>query len=156
MANQRTNSGSGSSVTERSAQNKAGRDHEKQREIGKANASEPRIVTITFNVTVPESTTKSRRSVFLTGNFHQIDKKVVDWAPKAYPMKRVDATHWTASLGGPDGAQLEYKYTLGDWEHVEQNEHCHDIPNRKTALHSTGRAQVNINDKVHNWRNTNP
>ena len=89
------------------------------------------------NVIVPPITRELKRSVFLSGNFHQVDKDVVDWSPRAYQMKRVDATHWTVSLGAMEGTHIEYKYTLGDWDHVEQNEHCRDISNRRVTFSGT-------------------
>ena len=44
-----------------------------------------------------------------------------DWDPGAVALTRVDATHWRVDADGLGGTQLEYKYTLGDWDHVEKD-----------------------------------
>ena len=156
MATRKSNAGANTPVTGQSAQAKTQRDREKPKAAGKENAAEPKIVTFTFNLTVPKSTARVRKSVFLTGTFHQLNKNVVDWEPKAHQMKPVDDTHWTVSLGGPEGTMIEYKYTLGDWEHVEQDEHCGDTPNRRVTMRAKADKPLNISDTVQNWRNVQP
>ena len=32
-----------------------------------------------------------------------------------------DATHWTVTFTGKESTQIEYKYTLGDFDHVEKD-----------------------------------
>ena len=68
----------------------------------------------------------------------------------------VDATHWTITFTGREGVQLEYKYTLGDWEHVEKDGVCGEVGNRLLTLsYGASGAQV-VNDAVPNWRNVAP
>jgi len=146
-----------SSATERQvAPNKILREAEKPGQRTKAKTAEPKLVTVTLNVTVPESTHGLKRSVFLTGTLNQINKKLVDWDVRAQQMKKVDSTHWTVTLGGPEGTVIEYKYSLGDWDHVEQDEHCRDTGNRRVTMKLTSDEPLNISDTVHNWRNVDP
>jgi hypothetical protein len=71
-------------------------------------------------------------------------------------LTRVDATHWTISFTGRESTQIEYKYTLGDWEQVEKDAACGEIPNRQLSLTwGTDGTQV-VGDEVLNWRNVAP
>ena len=47
-------------------------------------------------------------------------------------MTRVDATHWTLTLTGKEGTQVQYKYVLGDWNYVEKGP-CPTAPSSTTA-----------------------
>ena len=49
-------------------------------------------------------------------------------------LTRIDATHWTMTLTGKESTQIEYKYTLGDWDHVEKDGGCGEISNRQLTL----------------------
>jgi hypothetical protein len=71
-------------------------------------------------------------------------------------LTRVDATHWTMTLTGKEFTQLEYKYALGDWDHVEKGATCDELANRLLTLsYGTDGAQL-VNDAVLNWRNVAP
>ena len=71
-------------------------------------------------------------------------------------MARLDATHWAVTLTGLESTQLEYKYTLGDWEHVEKDGVWGEIGNRLLTLsYGPGGAQT-VSDLVENWRNVAP
>jgi hypothetical protein len=118
--------------------------------------AKPATITVTLNVTVPESTAKSKKSVYVAGNFNQFNNKHADWDTQSHKMKKVDATHYTLTLKGPENAVIEYKYTLGDWEHVERNAHCHDLHNRRVTLHGSPNGEQVIEDVVHNWRSLDP
>ncbi len=137
------------------AQQKITRDLEKP-ELPKPRAAKQKTVTVTFNVTVPESTAGLRRSVFLAGTLNQVNNKLIDWDTRAQQMKKLDKTHWTISLTGPEHAVIEYKYTLGDWDHVERDEHCHDIANRRVTLTAKSGDVLVINETVRNWRDSAP
>ena len=60
-------------------------------------------------------------------------------------LTRVDATHWTITLTGKETTQIEYKYTLGDFNYVEKDGSCGEIGNRQVSLSygSTGTQEVN-------------
>jgi len=115
-----------------------------------------RTVTILFNVTVPATTDGTGRSVYIAGFLDRLNGNLPAWNPGGVVLTRVDATHWTITLTGNETTQIEYKYTLGDWDHVEKDGACAEIANRQLTLNygSTG-TQV-VNDTVSNWRNVAP
>jgi hypothetical protein len=71
-------------------------------------------------------------------------------------LTRVDATHWTITLTGKETTQIEYKYTLGDWDHVEKDGSCGEIANRQLTLTYGSNGTQTVNDTVLNWRNVAP
>jgi glycosidase/fibronectin type 3 domain-containing protein len=117
--------------------------------------AELRTVTVIFNVTVPSSTDSTGRSVYIAGTLSRLDGGHPDWDPGAVVMTRIDATHWTITLTGKETTQIEYKYTLGDWDHVEKDASCGEISNRQLTL-SYGSGTQTVNDMVPNWRNVSP
>ena len=115
-----------------------------------------RTVTLQFNVTVPATTDATGRSVYIAGFLDRLDGGLPQWDPGGVVLTRVDATHWTITLTGQESTQIEYKYTLGDWEHVEKDGACGEIGNRQLTLsYGTNGIQV-VNDTVLNWRNVAP
>ncbi|HEU0293624.1 MAG TPA: alpha-amylase family glycosyl hydrolase [Anaerolineales bacterium] len=118
--------------------------------------AELRLVTLVFNVTVPATTDATGRSVYIAGFLDRLEPPGPQWNPGGVVLTRVDATHWTITLYGRETTQIEYKYTLGDWEHVEKDAACVEINNRQLTLsYGTNGTQV-VNDTVPNWRNVAP
>lgn len=116
----------------------------------------PRTVSVTFNVTVPATTGGTGRSVYIAGFLDRLDGNLPQWDPGGVVLTQVDATHWTITLTGKESTQIEYKYTLGDWEHVEKDGACGEIANRQLILsYGTDGNQI-VNDTVPNWRNVAP
>ncbi|HEV8249191.1 MAG TPA: alpha-amylase family glycosyl hydrolase [Gaiellaceae bacterium] len=115
-----------------------------------------RTVTLVFNVTVPASTDGTGRSVYIAGFLDRLDGNLPQWDPGGVVLTRVDATHWTRTFTGLEGTQLEYKYTLGDWEHVEKDGVCGEINNRMLTLSYGSNGAQTVNDSVQNWRNVAP
>jgi hypothetical protein len=118
--------------------------------------AELRTVTLTFSVTVPATTDSTGRSVYIAGFLDRLDGGLPQWNPGGVMLTRVDATHWTITLTGKESTQIEYKYALGDWDHVEKDNSCGEVANRQLTL-SYGATGIQIvNDTVQNWRNTAP
>jgi fibronectin type 3 domain-containing protein len=115
-----------------------------------------RTVTLVFNVTVPASTDGTSRSVHIAGFLDRLDGGFPQWDPGAVALTRVDATHWTISFTGKETVQIEYKYTLGDWDHVEKDGACGEIANRQLTLSYGATGTQTVNDTVANWRNVAP
>jgi hypothetical protein len=115
-----------------------------------------RTVTLVFNVTVPATTDATGRSVYIAGFLNRLDGGLPEWNPGGVVLTRVDATHWTITLTGKETVQIEYKYTLGDWDHVEKDASCFEISNRQLTLSYGGAGTQNVNDTVPNWRNVDP
>ncbi len=118
--------------------------------------AEPRTVTLVFNVTVPASTDGTGRSVIIAGFLDRLDGGYPQWDPGAVALTRVDATHWTITFTGKESVQIEYKYTLGDWDHVEKDAACGEIGNRMLTLSYGATGTMTVNDLVQNWRNVSP
>ncbi len=118
--------------------------------------AQQRIVDVTFNVTVPSSTDGTGRTVHIAGTLSRLQGGLPDWNPGAVVLTRDDATHWHITLHGYEGTQLEYKYALGDWEHVEKDGACGEIPNRTLTLAYGASGTQTVSDTVLNWRNVSP
>jgi hypothetical protein len=118
--------------------------------------AELRTVTLTFNVTVPATTDATGRSVYIAGTLSRLDGGLPDWNPGSVVLTRVDATHWSITLTGKEGVQIEYRYALGDWDHVEKDASCGEIANRQLTLSYGGSGVQTVNDTVPNWRNVAP
>ncbi len=118
--------------------------------------AELRTVTLTFNVTVPASTDGTGRSVHIAGFLDRLDGGFPQWDAGATALTRLDATHWTIQFTGKESTQIEYKYTLGDFEHVEKDGTCGEIANRQLTLSYGSTGTQIVNDTVPNWRNVAP
>ncbi len=119
-------------------------------------SAELRKVTLTFNVTVPTTTDATARNVFIAGSLDRLDGGMPSWDPGVVVLTRVDATHWAITLTGTETVQIEYKYTLGDWDHVEKDAACGEIGNRQLTLSYGSDGTMTVNDTVQNWRNVSP
>jgi fibronectin type 3 domain-containing protein len=118
--------------------------------------AEARTVTLQFNVTVPATTDATGRSVYIAGFLDRLDGGHPQWNPGATVLTQVDATHWTIQFTGTEGVQIAYKYTLGDWEHVEKGAACDEIGDRLLTLSYGETGTQVVNDTVLNWRNVAP
>jgi hypothetical protein len=118
--------------------------------------AELRTVTLVFNVTVPATTDGTGRSVYIAGFLDRLDPPGPQWNPGGVVLTRMDATHWTITLHGKETTQIEYKFTLGDWDHVEKDGACGEISNRQLTLSYGSTGTQNVNDTVQNWRNVSP
>lgn len=117
-----------------------------------------RTVSLVFNVTVPASTDGTGRSVYIAGFLDRLDGGLPQWDPAGVVLTRVDATHWTIRLTGKESTQIEYKYTLGDWDHVEKGAPpaCAELSNRQLTLAYGADGGQTVNDTVEAWRNVAP
>ncbi len=121
-----------------------------------AGMAQLRTVTLTFNVTVPATTDATGRSVYIAGFLDRLDGSLPQWNPGGVVLTRMDATHWTITLTGKESTQIEYKYTLGDWDHVEKDGACGEIANRTLTLSYGTTGIQTVNDTALNWRNVAP
>jgi hypothetical protein len=120
--------------------------------------AELRTVTLAFNVTVPAGTDATGRSVYIAGFLNRLDGGLPEWNPGGVVLTDVDSTHWTITLSGKESVQIEYKYTLGDWDHVEKGPFpgCAELGNRQLTLSYGATGTQTVNDTVDNWRNVPP
>lgn len=115
-----------------------------------------RTVTLSMNVTVPATTDATGRSVNIAGFLDRLDGSHPPWDPAGTALTRVDPTHWTITFTGKEGTQVEYKYALGTWDHVEKGASCEEIGNRSLTLAYGSDGTQSVNDTVANWRNVSP
>jgi glycosidase len=118
--------------------------------------AELRTVHVVFNVTVPATTDSTGRLVYIAGTLNRLDGGLPEWNAGGVVLTRVDATHWTITLTGKESTQIEYKYTLGDFDHVEKGASCDEIGNRQLTVTYGATGTQNVNDTVLNWRNVAP
>jgi len=115
-----------------------------------------RTVSVEFTVTVPSTTDATGRDVYIAGFLDRLDGGLPQWNPGGVVLTRVDATHWSITLTGREGTQIEYKYALGSWDFVEKDAACGEVANRQLTLgYGTTGVQV-VSDAVLNWRNVAP
>ncbi len=119
-------------------------------------SAEARTVTLEITVEVAATTDATGRSVYIAGFLDRLDGGHPQWDPGGVVMTRVDATHWTITFTGREGVQIEYKYTLGDWEHVEKDGACGETANRQLTLSYGDDGIQEVADTVPNWRNVAP
>ncbi len=118
--------------------------------------AELRTVTLVFNVTVPDSTDETGKSVYIAGFLDRLEGGLPQWNPGGVVLKRKDATTWTITLTGKESTQIEYKYALGAWDFVEKDAACGEVANRQLTLSYGADGTQTIDDTVLNWRNVAP
>jgi hypothetical protein len=94
--------------------------------------------------------------VHVAGTLSRLAGDLPDWNPSATQLEQVDESTWTITFQGSEGTQLEYKYTLGGWEHVEKDTACGEIDNRRLVLSFDGEDGQEVRDSVPRWRNVEP
>lgn len=109
-------------------------------------------ISVIFNVIVPEDTTDHNTAVFLVGSFKQFHPSLPDWDPRGLEMKRLAPNQWSITVMGQPQTEIEYKYTLGDWNQVEGDEAGNDLPNRRLVLNAGSSEGWIIEDIVKTWR----
>ncbi len=116
-----------------------------------------RTVTLVFTITVPPPVEDAvGKTVYIAGALDRLDGGLPAWNPGGVALTEVDSTHWTITLTGKEGTQIEYKYALGSWDYVEKDGACGEINNRQLTLSYGGSGTQNVNDSVLNWRNVTP
>lgn len=116
---------------------------------GLTDSSDTRAATEVITVVVPSST-PPRAQLYISGTLSRLGTGLQDWQPDGLPMTQVSGKRWKAELTGPPGTNLEYKFTLGDFDSFEKDSSCGEIPNRTLTLPSAGN-QDDQTDTVANW-----
>lgn len=89
--------------------------------------AEPRLVSTTFRIGVPDYTPGT---VFIVGDLDAFGP----WNPGLVPMTQLDATTWEYTLDILDGTQMQYKFTRGNWETVEAWGNIVGLTNRELTI----------------------
>ena len=105
--------------------------------------STPLAAQMTLRVDdLPDHYNPLRDTFYVAGNFN-------NWNPgdPAYRLQEQADGSYTVQISGTAGANLEYKYTRGDWGRVETKADNTFLPNRSLTV-SQGAVQ---NDQVARW-----
>ena len=110
-------------------------------------------VDVTLVVTPPAST-PANASVYIAGN----QPELCTWCNQhTTKLTKGDDGKWRITITWPEGTSVEYKYTLGDWDHVEKGASCDELGNRKFTVAPQGDdATMTVEETVKNWRNVPP
>ncbi len=110
-------------------------------------------VDVTLVVTPPAST-PANASVYIAGN----QPELCTWCNQhTTKLTKGDDGKWRITITWPEGTSVEYKYTLGDWDHVEKGASCDELGNRKFTVQPSGDdATMTVDETVKNWRNVPP
>ena len=113
---------------------------------GEITVGEKIMVDITFNVTVPPYTPEED-IVYLAGTFN-------DWDPGPghsgesgqgvdLPMTKIGVNQWQTTLQLEPGEMIEYKYTRGSWNSVEDRP-SNDLENRTLTIPGEDVTQYDV------------
>jgi glycosidase len=110
-------------------------------------------VDVTLVVT-PPATTPANATLYIAGN----QPEICNWCNQhTTTLTKGDDGKWRVTITWPEGTSVEYKYTLGDWDHVEKGASCDEIANRKFTVAPSGdSATMTVEETVKNWRNVTP
>jgi glycosidase/predicted alpha/beta superfamily hydrolase len=87
--------------------------------------------------------------IYVAGTFN-------NWNPAAprYRLTEQGGGHYAITLPDPVRDRVEFKFTLGSWESVEQDSAGRDVPNRSLTVPATGAAAYT--GTVAGWRDGTP
>ena len=108
---------------------------------------------MTFVVTTP-ATTPANATLSIAGNQPQLCNFCNP--PHTVTLTKGGDGKWRITLAFQEGTSIEYKYTLGDWDHVEKDGACGEIANRLLTLSYGATGTQTVNDVIPNFRNVAP
>ncbi|MBN1874645.1 MAG: hypothetical protein JXA33_10480 [Anaerolineae bacterium] len=111
--------------------------------------AEARNVEVVFRVRVP-SFTPENATVYITGNDTDIFNGF--WSANAQPITQLDASTWAYTVTIKDGMALQYKFTRGSWETVENWGDLVGEENRHLTVAYGETGKLLVDDVVYNWR----
>jgi alpha-amylase len=103
----------------------------------------------TLRLTRVPPNTPAGASVYVAGSFNR-------WDPGAagYTLTRQANGEHAITLPESVRGQIEFKFTLGSWEKVEQDSAGRDVPNRSLAVPDSG--SISYTGAVQGWRDGSP
>ena len=111
--------------------------------------AEARLVALHFRVTVPDFT-PSKDTVYIAGD--NADVLGGFWSPNAQPITRLGVHEWGYDTTAAEGTALNYKYTRGSWDVVENWGTLVGLTNRQLTVSYGATGVLTVTDTVHNWR----
>src|SRR5438132_769367 len=116
--------------------------------VGAALAAPPGRSQATLHLSVPAST-PTTAAIFVAGTFNQ-------WNPGASAFRLAPQGGGTYAITLPPSVRgpIEFKFTLGSWDVVEQDSAGRDVPNRAFTVPTAGTASYAAT--VARWRDGSP
>jgi len=111
--------------------------------------AEAKQVEVRFIATTP-AFTPDDATVYIAGNSSAAFGS--QWNPSAAPLTQIDTHTWVYTATIADGEPLEYKYTRGDWERVENWGDLAGFTNRELVIDYGTTGVMTVTDTVFNWR----
>jgi len=108
-----------------------------------------REVEVRFRVTVPPFTPVGD-TIFIPGD--NAAYLGAFWNPGAQPITRLDATTWAYTVTIPEETSLQYKFTRGSWDVVENWGDLVGEANRHLTVAYGDDGIMLVEDVVYNWR----
>jgi len=108
-----------------------------------------REVEVRFRVTVPPFT-PAEDTIYITGD--NATYLGAFWNPSAMPITRLDATTWAYTVTIPEETILQYKFTRGSWDVVENWGDLVGETNRHLTVVYGDDGTMLVEDVVYNWR----
>ncbi len=106
---------------------------------------EPRLVPVTFRVTVPAGLDDE---VFMTGDFEGTDMPV--YKPWMILLTKTGINTFEVTVPLPTGSQAAYVYTRGEWESIERPDSCGETNPKEFVVEDS--AEMLIEDEVVKWQ----
>jgi len=111
--------------------------------------AEARMVEVRFRATVPPFTPDGA-TVYIAGD--NSEAFGVSWNPGAQPITQLDATTWAYTATVKEDTTLQYKYTRGTWDMVENWGSLVGEANRHLTVSYGDNGIMLVEDVVYNWR----
>ncbi len=108
-----------------------------------------RQVQVRFRVTVPPFTPPGD-TIYIAGD--NATYLGASWNPSAMPITRLNATTWAYTVTIPEETVLQYKFTRGSWDVVENWGTLVGTKNRHLTVQYGSDGVMTLNDVVYNWR----
>lgn len=109
----------------------------------------PRLVELRFIVTVPPFT-PATDTIFIAGNNPAVFGAF--WNPGAQPLTKIGEHTWRYVVTTDEGLNLEYKFTRGTWDVVENWGTLVGTNNRHLTTNYGTTGVMTVTNTVHNWR----
>lgn len=109
----------------------------------------PRPVAVTFRVRAPAGT-PADEALYLPGDIDQLGP----WDPGKLKMTDQGGGIWEATITVPDGADIQYKYTRGDWNTVEWWGGITGTNNRDVTVNGGTTGTMLVDDTSTAWDDT--
>ncbi|MBN2007417.1 MAG: Ig-like domain-containing protein [Anaerolineae bacterium] len=111
--------------------------------------AEARMVEVRFRATVPPFTPEGA-TIYIAGD--NSTAFGASWNPNAQPITQLDGTTWAYTATIKEDTALQYKYTRGAWDMVENWGALVGEANRHLNVSYGDNGVMLVEDVVYNWR----